>query len=233
MKEIHFTEIDSTNTYLKNNYRTIEDMTFVTADHQTAGKGRNQRIWDSEPGENLLFSLLIKDSDYFPLYKAISIVSACSILKTLKGYGLEDVMIKWPNDVYVKGQKICGILLEAVSRNELECLIIGIGLNVNQEHFETDYIHQPTSLKLQTGKHMDISEFKTVCFGNLISDLELLKSGHDFHREVSKHDYLKGQTVFHDNKEYLVKGINEDYTLKLSHDGQDKDVEAGEISFHS
>ena len=233
MKEIHFREIDSTNTYLKDNYDNIDDLTFVSADHQTAGKGRNHRVWDSEAGENLLFSLLIKDREYFPLYKAISIVSAYSVLKTLKGCGVEDVMIKWPNDVYVKGQKICGILLEAVSRNEMECLIIGIGINVNQDRFGTDYIHQPTSIRLQLGRIVNINDFKKICFGNLINDLELLKSGYDFHEEISRHDYLKGQRVFHDNREYLVKGINTNYTLKLSCEGHDIDVEAGEISFHS
>ena len=233
MKEIHFREIDSTNTYLKENYSSLDDLTFVSADYQSSGKGRNQRVWDSKPGENLLFSLLIKDSDYFPLYKAISIVSAYSVMKTLNEYGIEDTMIKWPNDVYVGGQKICGILLESVSRNEIECLIIGIGINVNQKTFGTDYIHPPVSMRNILNKEIDMNEFKVACFSNLLSDLEKLKEGYDYYPEISRYDYLRGQKVFHEGKEYTVEGINEDYTLKLSHDGQERNVEAGEISFHS
>ncbi|MBR0474307.1 MAG: biotin--[Erysipelotrichaceae bacterium] len=233
MKEIHFREIDSTNTYLKENYASVSDLTIVSADYQSSGKGRNQRVWDSKPGENLLFSLLIKDSDYFPLYKAISIVSAYSVMKTLNEYGIEDTMIKWPNDIYVRGQKICGILLESVSRNEIECLIIGIGINVNQQAFGTDYIHPPVSMRNILNKETDMNEFKVTCFSNLLSDLEKLKDGYDYYPEISRYDYLRGQKVFHEGKEYTVEGINEDYTLKLSHDGQERNVEAGEISFHS
>ena len=233
MKEIHFREIDSTNTYLKEKYSSISDLTFVSADYQSSGKGRNQRVWDSKAGENLLFSLLIKDSDYFPLYKAISIVSAYSVMKTLTEYGIEDTMIKWPNDIYVRGQKICGILLESVSRNEIECLIIGIGINVNQQAFGTDYIHPPVSMRNILNKETDMNEFKVACFSNLLSDLEKLKEGYDYYPEISRYDYLRGQKVFHEGREYTVEGINEDYTLKLSHDGQERNVEAGEISFNS
>lgn len=233
MKEIHFREIDSTNTYLKEKYSSISDLTFVSADYQSSGKGRNQRVWDSKAGENLLFSLLIKDSDYFPLYKAISIVSAYSVMKTLNEFGIRDTMIKWPNDVYVKGQKICGILLESVSRNEIECLIIGIGINVNQQVFGPDYIHPPVSMRNILNKEIDMNEFKVACFSNLLTDLEKLKEGYDYYPEISRYDYLRGQKVFHEGKEYTVEGINENYTLKLSHGGQERNVEAGEISFHS
>ncbi len=232
MKEIHFTEIDSTNRYLKDNYSDIDDLTFVTADYQSAGRGRNQRIWDSQPGTNLLFSLLIRDPEFYPAYKSLSMLSAYSVLQTLQDYGMENVMIKWPNDVYVGDRKICGILLESVIREKMECLIIGIGLNVNQDSFNGEYIHPPVSMKLILNRTIDISELKQKCFTNLLTNLELLKKGHDFHKEISRYDYLKNRTVYHDGHEYLVMGINDDYSLKLSSNGQVIDVEAGEISFH-
>ena len=231
MKEIHFTQIDSTNRYLKDNYASVDDLTFVRADHQTAGKGRNQRIWQSEPGENLLFSLLIKDPDYFPLYRSISIITALSIAQVLKKQGIE-AMIKWPNDVYVEGRKICGILLESVTRKSMECLIIGVGLNVNQCHFGDELIHPAVSMKLTCGRDFSITEVRDECYEQLLDNLEALKNGHDFYPEVTGLDYLKGKTVYYDSAEYQVEGINRSYSLRLSANGQSRDVEAGEISFH-
>ena len=137
MNKIHFKEIDSTNTWLKENYRTLEDMTSVSARLQTAGRGRRGRSWESQEG-NLYLSLLLKDEKCLRHVDAISTVSAYLILKVLEGYGIKDLGIKWPNDIYVKDEKICGILLESVSTDRLECLIIGIGLNVNQKEFSGD-----------------------------------------------------------------------------------------------
>ena len=62
-------------------------------------------------------------------------------------YGLSNISIKWPNDVYVDDKKICGILLEAVSKQEIECLIVGISINVNQKNFEEEYAITPTSIR--------------------------------------------------------------------------------------
>ena len=58
---IHFKEIDSTNSYLKKNYQALDDFTFVSADYQSGGKGRNDRTWESESGQNLMLSFLVKD----------------------------------------------------------------------------------------------------------------------------------------------------------------------------
>ena len=133
MKELFFETIDSTNTYLKQNYENLDNFTFVRADLQTSGRGRSSRKWLSKKGDNLLFSLLIKDKELINKYKALSINSAYLVLKILEEYGLKNLSLKWPNDIYVNGNKICGILLESVSKQEIECLIIGIGLNVNQK----------------------------------------------------------------------------------------------------
>ena len=136
MEKIHLSFIDSTNAYLKNNYKELNNYTFVSTDEQSDGRGRNNRQWKSENGKNLLFSLLILDKELIKHYKEISIISAYSIIEELKELGLKNISIKWPNDVFVKDNKICGILLEAVSNNNnMDCVIVGIGLNVNQKEF--------------------------------------------------------------------------------------------------
>ena len=232
MKEIHFAEIDSTNRYLKDNYSSLEDMTLVTADYQSAGKGRGTRRWESNAGANLLMSLLIKDEKLYPLYRRISLTAALSVAQTLESRGVKKAMIKWPNDVYVEGRKICGILLESVVREQMECLIIGIGINVNQTDFADDLRHPATSLKLITGRETDLDQLKESCISQLVSNLDRLKQGYGFTAEITSRDYLAGMTVFHNGKKCTVTGINEDCSLRLSCDGQQIDAEAGEISFH-
>ena len=78
MKQLFFETIDSTNTFLKKHYEEYEDMTFVGAAYQSAGRGRSERQWLSLKGQNLMFSLLIKDLDVMKEFKPLSVVSAYS-----------------------------------------------------------------------------------------------------------------------------------------------------------
>lgn len=233
MKQIHFENIDSTNTYLKNNYQTLDNLTFVSSDIQTQGKGRNNRKWESDKN-NLLFSLLLKDSNLFSKTNTISILSAYTILSILKDYGLDDVSIKWPNDVYVNGKKICGILLEAISTNQLECLIVGVGVNVNQKLFNEDF--NATSLSNILNKDIDINKLKQDIYSRFIDNLNKLTNGYDFYQEISRYDYLKNKEVYavinNETKLVKVKGINADYTLCVVVNDSELNINSGEISFH-
>ena len=236
MKEIHLSQVDSTNTYLKENYNKLDNLTFVSTDNQTCGRGRNSRNWKSENGKNLLFSLLILDKELIKHYKELSIISALSVLEALEKIGLNNVSIKWPNDVYINDKKICGILLEAITKEEIECLIIGIGLNVNQEIFNEDYLIDPTSIKLELHKEIDLSELKENIYERLINNINSL-SKINFYTLISNHDYLKNKEAYCliDNKKEFVKvlGINKDYSLKVVLNNKEMNIEAGEISFHT
>ncbi len=235
MKTLHFVTIDSTNTYMLNHYEELEHYTFVSADVQTAGKGRNSRKWLSENGSNLLFSLLLLQPSFFARFKAISIVSAYSVMKVLQRYGVEG-MIKWPNDVYVNGRKICGILLQGVSREKMECLVVGIGINVNQTVFDGDYMHQPTSVSLETGKKIDMDQFRNDIYTQLADDLNRLNDGYDFYEEIASCDYLKGRKclaeIDNERRQVTVAGINREFELDVEFDGQRRSVGTGEITFH-
>lgn len=236
MKVLHFEAIDSTSTYLKNHYQDLDNMTFISADYQSAGHGRNNRNWKSENGTNLLFSLLILDKELISLFKSISLISAYSIIEILKEYGINNCFIKWPNDVYVNDKKICGILLEAVTKNEMECLIIGIGLNVNQKVFEGEYLRLPTSIYKELNKEIDLNELKLKVFNNLEKNLFKLKEGYDFYSEIIGYDYLKDREVYavlnNEEKKIKVVGINPDYSLKIKDGDTILDIDSGEISFH-
>ena len=233
MKTIHFETIDSTNTYLKENYEDLDNFTFVSADFQSAGRGRNNRNWKSEKGENLLFSLLIKDKTLIDKFSSLSVISAFSIIKALN---LEHLSIKWPNDIYYKDSKLCGILLEAVTRNEIECLIIGIGLNVNQREFVGEYKRTPTSLYQITNQTQDMRILKDKIFNQLYNDFMKVKEGYDFYNDIKEYDYLKDREVYaeinNEVKQIKVLGIDSDYSLKVLQDNKTYNLSSGEVTFH-
>ena len=233
MNKIHFESIDSTNTYLKKNYQKLEDMTFVSASLQTQGRGRNNRIWQADD-KNLLCSILLKDQKYFAYTNELSIISGYTVLQVLQEYGVNNLSIKWPNDVYVDGKKICGILLEATSSESIECLIIGIGINVNQSEFEKTF--NATSMINELNKQINISELENKLYEKFIENLDKLMNHNDFYEEITKYDYLKGKQAYAiiDNQKTLVQiiGIDPDYSLKVIHNNELKNVNSGEISFN-
>ena len=236
MKEIFFDEIDSTNTYLKNHYEQLEDMTFVSANLQTAGRGRKGRTWLSNKGENLMFSLLIKDSEMYRHYSSLSVISAYTIIEVLKEYGVDNLSFKWPNDVYVDGKKICGILLEAISREDLECLIIGVGINVNQKQFVGDYIREPVSLTNLLNKDIDLDELRKKIYERFIYNIDLLRNGYDFYDDIQQYDYLKDRVVYmninNEIKQVKVIRVDNDYSLRILDDTGERNIDSGEVSFH-
>ena len=236
MKKIHLPFVSSTNAYLKENYKNLENYTFVSADEQSEGRGRLNRVWKSENGTNLLFSLLILDKTLINSFKAISMISAYSVIEVLNELGLKDASIKWPNDVYVGDKKIAGILLEAVSKSEIECLIVGVGLNVNQIEFSGEYLHSPTSIKNELNKDINLEELKEIVYKKFIDNFNKLKNGYDFIKDIRKVNYLKDKTVYaliqDEKKEVKVLDINLDYSLVTKYKEQILNLSSDEVTFH-
>lgn len=145
---------DSTNRYLSqlcNERPDTEELTTVTAEYQTAGKGQRGNSWEAEAGSNLLFSFVLYPGfldarRQFVLSQLVSL-SVCEVLAERT----EGISIKWPNDIYWHEKKICGILIEnELSGHSIGRCICGIGLNVNQTTFRSD-APNPVSLKQITG----------------------------------------------------------------------------------
>lgn len=145
-------EVSSTNEYVANlKGDDAEHGVVVAARNQTQGRGQRGNSWESESGKNLLFSVLLKPSFLEVQYQfLISKISAIAVVDLLSEV-IPNVTIKWPNDIYVNGNKIAGILIEnSFSTSILETTIVGTGLNVNQVHFHED-LPNPTSLVLEAG----------------------------------------------------------------------------------
>lgn len=150
-------EVTSTNDFLKA-YRPLEErrITLVTAEHQTAGRGAGQNRWESQSGQNLLFSLLVHPR-HIPAHRmfVLSEVLALAIREAIN-YQLSNrtadglrlacprifnfqLKIKWPNDIYYGDRKLCGMLIENELRGQtVERCVLGVGINVNQTTFESD-----------------------------------------------------------------------------------------------
>ena len=159
---VEFQEINSTNTYLKENYNNYENLTIVAAEHQTNGKGRFNRKWFDN--DDLLFSILIKENlDNITDY---SLLIAKSIFNVLSKY-MDDLSIKWPNDILANDCKICGILLEAVTTSKIECVVLGVGINVNTINFSENLLLKATSMKNILNRNINKEELLKeiiICF---------------------------------------------------------------------
>ena len=149
--------LESTNTFASEVLKKAElqEGTVICADYQTAGKGHQGNRWESEKGKNLIFSIILYPSSVSPDDQFfISMTISLGICDFLRGI-LPEVKIKWPNDIYVRNDKIAGILIEnTLIGNTIESCITGIGLNINQEKFST-VIPNPVSIRMITGKESD------------------------------------------------------------------------------
>ena len=164
---MHIDETDSTNRWLRDHGDDTHD-SVVVADYQTAGRGCGSNSWESERGKNLLFSMLIHPTDLaaneqFRITEMVSVALCETIENVLSPLSPSSsspnlggqVSIKWPNDIYVGGRKLCGILTEnRLQGNHIKDSIIGIGLNVNQREFHSD-APNPVSLIQLTAHETD------------------------------------------------------------------------------
>ena len=145
-----FDALDSTNEEVRRQIDNLDNLSVVSALSQSAGRGQGDHTWHSKPGENLLFSILLKEPPVSPnCQKQISDAVAESMVQLLEKHGIE-AWIKPPNDIWVKDKKICGILIEhALISGRISWSILGVGLNVNQTDFPSD-LPNPTSMALES-----------------------------------------------------------------------------------
>ena len=226
---LHFKEIDSTNNYLKNSYPLLSDFTFASTDYQSRGKGRNDRVWSSEPGENLMFSFLIKNEELLKKFTILSILTGVEVAREIEKYGIDNVSIKWPNDVLVNDKKVCGILLEGQIPNYL---VIGVGLNVNQKAFPDGLRRPATSLSLELENDVNIDELKERLFSNIVNNFTNIKEN-EYVEYFRKHNYLQNKRVrvVINNEIFIgeVVGIDDSFCLQVLSSDMLLHIDSGEI----
>lgn len=231
---IHFKEIDSTQNYLKKHYKSLPNLTFIFSDYQSVGRGRRGREWVSNKGDNLLFSILIKDKNLVSKFDSLSIISALLVKELLSRYGIKNIEIKWPNDVYIDSKKAAGILLEGVNKNnKLDAVIIGIGINVNQTDFVDGLRINPTSIKLILNKDIDMSFLRKKIYKDFSKRLSKI-DGINYLKEINKINFLKNKVVSFEYKDDILTGvakdINEDNSLSILVNNEIIKVKSGEVN---
>ena len=226
---LHFKEIDSTNSYLKSTYRLLDDFTFASADYQSQGKGREDRVWQSQSGMNLMFSFLVKNDSLIKQSSFLSIMTAIEIAKEIERLGINVVSIKWPNDVLINDKKACGILLEGQIP---EYLVIGVGLNVNQKEFPDGLRRPATSLSLELGNDIDINELSNRVFNNIVNNFSKPNID-EYLSYFREHNYLQNKRVrvLINNEPFIgeVVGVDDSFCLQILSRDMLLHIDSGEI----
>ena len=188
MQILHFETIDSTNTYSLKHFDELEDMSIITADTQTAGRGRFQRQWISKEKENLYLTFVLKPDKKEHLANLTQYLCVV-IAKVIESYDVQ-TQIKWPNDVLIKGKKISGILCESsLKQNKIQGVVLGVGINLNMSPKTIELINKPaTSLNLETGFSINKNDFQNKIIQEFFLNYSnLVEKGFD----TIKNDYKK------------------------------------------
>lgn len=197
MHKIFINEVKSTNSLLLKEMAEGKDYAECTVLYtlrQTAGRGQVGNTWESENDKNIAFSLLLKP-DFLPIRDQfiISEITSLAIVDTLKVFGLNNVSIKWPNDIYVDDEKICGMLIEnSLMGSKINYSVIGVGININQEKWVGN-APNPTSIKLKTGQEISPIDVLDKVINTITDNYRMLQSGLEviIHSRYIKNIYRK------------------------------------------
>ncbi len=253
-KLIHFPTIDSTNNFLFNEYEgPFTEGVVVIADHQTAGKGRMNRSWHSNPDKSLMFSILLFPNIKSDKLPQLTQITALAVTKSLEALYPVKPMIKWPNDIYINDKKCCGILSEIRFHDEslpqraiqykLPYVVLGIGINLNQspDDFPDELKDIATSVSIES----DLEIKRELIFSSILYEMEKIyyqwieNKYYNLLKEIGIRFYLKGKDIeiqVDENTQIKghVQGLNNDgYLLIKDSKGKLIPIISGDIKICS
>ncbi len=237
---VFFRRIDSTNEEAKRRAeKGAPHGTVIISDEQTAGKGRRGRSWSSPHGTITAMSYLLRPGIPVDRISMLTLVMALACLRAVETVAGVPAMIKWPNDIVIKGRKVSGILTEMVPEGEqVRYVVIGTGINVNQKEFPEEIAEKATSLFLETGQQISRSlitaecarQFED-CYGIFERDRDLKNLKDEYNSRCANNG--NRVKVLDPKGEYL--GVSEGITdsgrliVRLP-DGSISEVDSGEVS---
>ena len=213
----NFTKIESTNNFARSlitEHKIFKGI--VIADEQTKGRGRYGNKWVSPKG-NLYFTI------FFPILKSnlkkIQFLVQLQIRNILKNYNIKNITLKWPNDLYIKNKKVCGILQESIVFGKFY-LIIGIGINIRSspkiKNYPTTYLNNETKKKINLNELVE--KLKKAFLTNIINKTYSFKT---IAKDWNKYAFNKNKFINFkiNNNIYkgIFKGINNNGALILEH----------------
>ena len=228
-------EVKSTNRYARMNIDRLDNLSVVSAFCQSAGRGQGDHQWHSSPGENLTFTVILKEPAIAPIEQSIiSDTTANAVVELLEKHGIK-AWIKPPNDIWVDTKKICGILTGAEFSPTESRVIIGVGLNVlhGEEDFPEELRQKAGSLLSVTGKEISLDDAERC----LIAHLTKLKEDWPEKQEeylafYAEHCLTVGcQVQLTDGTLGTALAIGDDFSLTVRcADGTIRTVRSGEAS---
>jgi BirA family biotin operon repressor/biotin-[acetyl-CoA-carboxylase] ligase len=229
---IYREEIGSTNTYAKERLlRDGKSEFIVITDHQVKGRGRLERVWNNEKGEDIALTIvsapMIPSAMFYRFTMNSSLAVYHAISKSITG-----VNIKWPNDLYVGKRKICGILSEMVTEeNLIRNMIIGIGINVNSIRDE----EKSVSMRSIAGRKFDRNRIAAEIIAGYLTYNELLKTDAfaEIYSDWKEHLAWLGTEVSIDTGNETIRGILRDVSpegvVTLEIDGAPRTFYSGDL----
>jgi BirA family biotin operon repressor/biotin-[acetyl-CoA-carboxylase] ligase len=173
----------------------------VFAEEQTAGRGRLGRRWQSDPTLGLWFSILLRPEMPLALWPRLTLWIAWAVARGIGQYEFPpgaptpSIMLKWPNDLFLSGRKVAGILVES-SLGENPFATAGIGLNVNHSDFPPPLDATATSLRIETGSPLNRNALAAALLTSFDQSFSLVANGfHEILDWASKADCLRGRWV--------------------------------------
>jgi BirA family biotin operon repressor/biotin-[acetyl-CoA-carboxylase] ligase len=197
----------------------------VIADAQSAGRGRLGRRWHSPPGANLYMTIVLRPKMPMTEVPRLSLLAGVAAAEAIDTLAPGLVALKWPNDVWLRGKKAGGIIAQAITDSgaEPQCVLVGIGINVNlrREELPADLRKTATSLRIETGKEWDRTKVADALFSKLDTRYtEMGSAGFGAIRpQWEKYSALTGHRVTvidgDSRQSGVVKGIDADGALLL------------------
>lgn len=210
----------------------------ISVERQTQGKGRRGRQWESGVAKNITFSFAWRFDNGPNVVEGLSLAVGVAVARVLKKAGIPNPGLKWPNDVQVDGQKICGILLEMVADQDVCHVIIGVGLNVEMDDAFMTLVDQPwtdlvSRLKSRPSRNVLLAELTK----ELIDICQLFEDGNGmkhFQYQWQAYDVLFNQPVtvstVSQQRQGIARGIDQKGALLLEENGELVALHGGEIS---
>lgn len=237
---LHLDSVDSTNNYAK---RIAEEGavngTLVMADEQTGGKGRRGRTWESPKGVNIAMTLLLRPEILPEHASRLTLLMAMAVAQGIRDVTGLSAGIKWPNDVVVNGKKVCGILTEMSTEVDyINYVVIGAGINVNQDNFPEEIRHIAGSLSVELGEKISRAALTASVMEALERIYEIFLQTEDLSKLYKEYNEIcvnRGHQirVMEPGNEYTgeTDGINESGELVVrKENGETVCVYAGEVS---
>ncbi|MCU7833808.1 MAG: biotin--[acetyl-CoA-carboxylase] ligase [gamma proteobacterium symbiont of Taylorina sp.] len=217
------------------NYSINEFYTVLVAEYQSKGQGRRQKKWQSPLGANLYFSVQFHLNEMVNI-AFIPLIVARSICNALSDQGINNCKIKWPNDIYLDGKKIAGVLSESRYCNEKGFIIVvGIGININM-YSEQKIDQEWSSIKISQNKNFNRNTILSSLLSRIIPDFDNI-SEFNFERFKQDWDFLdflkdKSVCVLDDNVSYtaIATGLADDGALIVLYKNKFRKIYSGEVS---